>query len=650
MGKKAASSHHLMCCDGQPVCAAGAWFTPYLTKEHPKLSLNFQIPSEHSSIHHSAPVQHNSSSLKINILGLQEQVLLSLSSSVHFHLGYPPRRAGGRNFFGIMSLPHLTCSEMRAQEQRVGRARVGISGILYKDICSLCHEHSDLHWLFMLHLSDINPAEYLVKQLQPVSFKETRDNPKMPPFPILALSGATVTWRLQRKLKSDICGTSGVCPVLPASPGRRTGFRRKNHSFPGKDLCVEGLCLGKIQIYGECEQALDCLCVERAAASCRDTGMLPPGCCLSFQLGFRGSLRSDSFLIFMLREPVLEFPCMNFWVCLLWVPAVIAEPWSGAQGELAVVQVLCHGLSGAAALNSPGSELFSPTPRGSREGGNVLWRAAAFPRYSLSSPKAGSSVAGAGMGSGTQIPPWQGCPEQLWLPLDPWECPGLDRAWSDLGQGQVTPGHKCLAGGDSQGLGQGKLWGLWLRVLDTLSCAQGAALAPGLGQGCQDCWGQHRDRLGVMGTQVPDDSALGESLEQLHLGEVCGGMPSQMCHPQLPVQELWGLSCGFWQAYLWDSNKDLAEWLEKQLTEEEGVRSVVEENIKYISRDYVLKQIRGLVQANPEVAMDSIVHMTQHISPTQRAEVVRILSTMDSPSSTLARGSVSFGQGHEENV
>lgn len=42
----------------------------------------------------------------------------------------------------------------------------------------------------------------------------------------------------------------------------------------------------------------------------------------------------------------------------------------------------------------------------------------------------------------------------------------------------------------------------------------------------------------------------------------------------------------------------------------------------------------SLVQANPEVAMDSIVHMTQHISPTQRAEVVRILSTMDSPSST----------------
>ncbi|XP_058238552.1 acetyl-CoA carboxylase 1 isoform X5 [Hemibagrus wyckioides] len=88
------------------------------------------------------------------------------------------------------------------------------------------------------------------------------------------------------------------------------------------------------------------------------------------------------------------------------------------------------------------------------------------------------------------------------------------------------------------------------------------------------------------------------------------------------------------KAYLWDSNEDVVEWLEKQLTEEEGARSVIDENIKYIRRDHILKQIRSLVQANPEVAMDSIVHMTQHISPTQRAEVVCILSTMDTPNSS----------------
>ncbi|XP_059832400.1 acetyl-CoA carboxylase-like [Hypanus sabinus] len=88
------------------------------------------------------------------------------------------------------------------------------------------------------------------------------------------------------------------------------------------------------------------------------------------------------------------------------------------------------------------------------------------------------------------------------------------------------------------------------------------------------------------------------------------------------------------KAYLWDDNKDVVEWLEKQLLEEEATRSVIDENIKYISRDYILKQIRSPVQANPEGATDSIVHMTQHISPTQRAEIVTILSTMDAPAST----------------
>ncbi|KAL3042294.1 hypothetical protein OYC64_020271 [Pagothenia borchgrevinki] len=88
------------------------------------------------------------------------------------------------------------------------------------------------------------------------------------------------------------------------------------------------------------------------------------------------------------------------------------------------------------------------------------------------------------------------------------------------------------------------------------------------------------------------------------------------------------------KAYLWDNNEEVVSWLERQLAEEEGARSVVDENIKCIRRDHILKQIRSLVQANPEVAMDSIVYMTQHISPTQRAEVVRILSTMETSASS----------------
>lgn len=46
------------------------------------------------------------------------------------------------------------------------------------------------------------------------------------------------------------------------------------------------------------------------------------------------------------------------------------------------------------------------------------------------------------------------------------------------------------------------------------------------------------------------------------------------------------------QAYLWDNNEEVVGWLERQLAEEEGARSVIDENIKYIRRDHILKQIR----------------------------------------------------------
>lgn len=49
--------------------------------------------------------------------------------------------------------------------------------------------------------------------------------------------------------------------------------------------------------------------------------------------------------------------------------------------------------------------------------------------------------------------------------------------------------------------------------------------------------------------------------------------------------------CGF-QAYLWDSNQVVVEWLEKQLAEDDGMRSAIRENIKYLKRDYALKHIR----------------------------------------------------------
>ncbi|KAM9195093.1 acetyl-CoA carboxylase 2 isoform 2-T2 [Dugong dugon] len=88
------------------------------------------------------------------------------------------------------------------------------------------------------------------------------------------------------------------------------------------------------------------------------------------------------------------------------------------------------------------------------------------------------------------------------------------------------------------------------------------------------------------------------------------------------------------KAYLWDNNQVVVQWLEQHWQVEDGLHSTIRENIKYLKRDFVLKTIRSLVQENPEVAMDCIIHLSQHISPAERAQVIHLLSTMDSPPST----------------
>ncbi|NXY90257.1 ACACB carboxylase, partial [Alcedo cyanopectus] len=83
------------------------------------------------------------------------------------------------------------------------------------------------------------------------------------------------------------------------------------------------------------------------------------------------------------------------------------------------------------------------------------------------------------------------------------------------------------------------------------------------------------------------------------------------------------------QGYLWDNNQVVVEWLEKHMQEEDGTQSAIRENIKYLKRDYLLKHIRSLIQANPEVTMDCIIQMSQHITRAQKAQVAHLLSTVD---------------------
>ncbi|XP_044296549.1 acetyl-CoA carboxylase 2 isoform X1 [Varanus komodoensis] len=88
------------------------------------------------------------------------------------------------------------------------------------------------------------------------------------------------------------------------------------------------------------------------------------------------------------------------------------------------------------------------------------------------------------------------------------------------------------------------------------------------------------------------------------------------------------------KGYLWDNNQVVVEWIEKHLREEDGTRSAIRENIKYLKRDHALKHIRTLVQANPEVALDCIIHMTQHLTRAQRTQLAWLLSKMDNPASS----------------
>ncbi|XP_028313974.1 acetyl-CoA carboxylase isoform X2 [Gouania willdenowi] len=103
-------------------------------------------------------------------------------------------------------------------------------------------------------------------------------------------------------------------------------------------------------------------------------------------------------------------------------------------------------------------------------------------------------------------------------------------------------------------------------------------------------------------------------------------------HMQSMLRRWFAETEGTVQAYLWDNNQAVVEWLEKHLSKEDGVRSAIRENIKCLKRENAMKDVHRLVQANPDVAMDCIIYMSQNISASQRAKLVHLLATMDSTS------------------
>uniref|UniRef100_A0A8B8AAL4 Acetyl-CoA carboxylase 1-like n=1 Tax=Crassostrea virginica TaxID=6565 RepID=A0A8B8AAL4_CRAVI len=81
-------------------------------------------------------------------------------------------------------------------------------------------------------------------------------------------------------------------------------------------------------------------------------------------------------------------------------------------------------------------------------------------------------------------------------------------------------------------------------------------------------------------------------------------------------------------AYLWEDDKAILEWLTEQIRED-SIENAVSDTIRCLQREHILQQVRSLIQDNPEVAVDSITHITQHMTRSQRSEVSRILANMD---------------------
>ncbi|XP_063969750.1 acetyl-CoA carboxylase-like isoform X1 [Lytechinus pictus] len=83
-------------------------------------------------------------------------------------------------------------------------------------------------------------------------------------------------------------------------------------------------------------------------------------------------------------------------------------------------------------------------------------------------------------------------------------------------------------------------------------------------------------------------------------------------------------------SYLWEDNKAVTSWLaEQEKKEKETNSSFLVENIKSVKRDSIMQQMRQLVLENPDVALDSIIHISQQMSSSQRTEAARILSSIE---------------------
>ncbi|XP_068249206.1 acetyl-CoA carboxylase isoform X1 [Palaemon carinicauda] len=99
------------------------------------------------------------------------------------------------------------------------------------------------------------------------------------------------------------------------------------------------------------------------------------------------------------------------------------------------------------------------------------------------------------------------------------------------------------------------------------------------------------------------------------------------------------------ETYLWDSNKDVALWLEQQMQQENLVNkdcgstsstptdetssSYLSEKLQLLRRDAAISEVKEIMKEFPEIAMDTIVHIVQRMSQAQRTDAIEALSNLD---------------------
>eukprot|EP00111_Clytia_hemisphaerica_P003152 TCONS_00008959-protein len=111
-------------------------------------------------------------------------------------------------------------------------------------------------------------------------------------------------------------------------------------------------------------------------------------------------------------------------------------------------------------------------------------------------------------------------------------------------------------------------------------------------------------------------------------------------HVETVIQRLFLEENGTVQSYLWEDNEFVCRWMEDDLRKDEG-SSLIKEHTKWLQRDIILRDIKNIVSANPEVAMDAIVNIAQQMNESKRNELSRVLLALNS---TNERASSSSGE------